>query len=226
MLHLIRIVSYSYASGNTFLSEKEICPLFVQSLPRLNQDGIYEDLSGSGFWPALLVALLLFHSCARADAQTQSAPRLVAALREIYSDDDGEVRYFLRWFDLNGDGKPEAIVHVVGPNVCGTGGCDTHIFARRGGDYKLVSTIGLSRPPVIASQSRAHGWRSLLVFIAGGGVLPGHYVELRFDGRTYPRNPTVGPAKRVRGKPRGTLLIRDYQVYTEGSLLIPPPPPR
>ncbi|HEY7181856.1 MAG TPA: hypothetical protein VIC84_10580, partial [Blastocatellia bacterium] len=61
--------------------------------------------------------------------QAQADSALVAALRKEYPDDDyGEVRYFLKWFDLNGDGEPEAVVYVVGPRACGTGGCPTHIF--------------------------------------------------------------------------------------------------
>ena len=171
----------------------------------------------SRIWPYALIVLALSLGCVKANAQTRSDPHLMTALREMYSEDEGDARYFLKWFDLNGDGTPEAIVHVVGPHVCGTGGCDTHIFARHGSGYRLVSTIGLSRPLVIASPRRAHGWRNLIVFVAGGGILPGYYAELRFDGRAYPDNPTVKPAKRVGSKPRGEILIKEYQVYTEGE---------
>jgi hypothetical protein len=139
----------------------------------------------------------------------------------MYSDEDGELWYFIKWFDLNGDSIPEAIVHMIGPNVCGTSGCDTHVFARRGGDYRLISTIGLSNPLVIASQRRSHGWRNLIVFVVGGGIQPGYYAELQFNGKTYPENPTVKPAKRIKGKPQGAVLIKDYGKYTEGKQLIP-----
>jgi len=128
--------------------------------------------------------------------------------------------YFPKSFDLNGDGTPEVIVHVVAPRVCGTGGCETHIFARLGASYKLISTIDLSRPLVIAALGRSHGWRNLIVFVAGGGVLQGYYAELRFNGKTYPDNPTIKPAKRISGKQRGTVLIKDFRVYTEGIPLI------
>jgi hypothetical protein len=158
----------------------------------------------------------------KGDAQSQPDSALVAAIRETYSDQDyGDVRYFLNWFDLNGDGEPEAIVYVVGPRVCGSGGCDTHIFARREGGYNLVSTISLTRPLIIASQRRAHGWNNLIVFVAGGGVLSGYYAELQFDGRTYPENPTVEPAKRVEGQPRGEPLIKRFRSYMEGKPLNP-----
>ncbi len=169
----------------------------------------------------VLVALALLAGCDAVSAQPQFERSLVAALHEIYSEDSGDARYFLRWLDLNGDGVSEAIVHVVGSLVCGTGGCDTHIFARRRGSYELVSTIGLSRPLVVASPRRSRKWRNLIVYVAGGGVLPGHYVELKYDGRSYPENPTVEPVKRVRGRPRGMVLIKPYTVYTQGKPLLP-----
>jgi len=154
--------------------------------------------------------------------QTQSDSALVAALREEYSGDDyGELRYFLKWFDLNGDGEPEAIVHVVGPRVCGTGGCPTTIFVRREGSYKPVSTIVLTRPLIIASQRRTHGWRNLIVFLAGGGIMHGYYVELPFDGSAYPESASDKLAKEVKGQPQGVVLIRGFSSYLEGKSLKP-----
>jgi hypothetical protein len=166
-----------------------------------------------------ILFLLLTLGCVAISAQTKSDTALLTELRKLYSTEDGDVRYFLKWFDLNGDGTPEAIVHVAGPQVCGTGGCDTHIFAKVGAGYKLISTIELSRPRIFASQVRSHGWRNLIVFVAGGGVLRGYYAELRFNGKTYPDNPTVKPAKPIKGKPRGTILIEDFKFYTEGKAL-------
>ena len=108
------------------------------------------------------LALLILISIASVNiyAQTKSDSALETQLRQMYSHDEGEIRYFLKWFDLDGDGTPEAIVHVVGPSLCGTGGCDTHIFAKRGANYKLISTIGLTRPLIVASDVRSHGWRN------------------------------------------------------------------
>jgi hypothetical protein len=167
------------------------------------------------------LALLILISVAPVNisAQSKSDSALEAQLRQMYSEDEGEIRYFLKWFDLNGDGTPEAIVHVVGPSACGTSGCYTHIFAKRGANYKLISTIGLSRPLIVASPVRSHGWRNLIVFVAGGGIYPGYYAELRFDGKIYPENPTVKPAKRIRGKPPGVILIGRFDDFRQGKLL-------
>ena len=167
-----------------------------------------------------LTLLTLVLSFASIDIAAQSDSILETELRKMYTADDGDVRYFVKWFDLNGDGTPEAMVYVVGPQVCGTSGCDTHIFIKHGSGYKLVATIGLSHPLIVAASARSHGWRDLIVFVAGGGLLPGYYAELRFDGREYPDNPTVKPAQRIRGKPRGTVLIKDFKVYTEGKPLV------
>jgi len=168
-----------------------------------------------------VLTIVLFLGCLQVSAQAKLDSTLENQLRKMYSDDDGEVRYFSKSFDLNGDGKPEVIVHVVGPGVCGTGGCETHIFSKLGAGYKLISTIDLSRPLVIAALGRSHGWRNLIVFVAGGGNVAGYYAELRFNGKTYPDNPTLKPAKRISGKPRGTVLIKDFRSYTEGKPLIP-----
>ena len=167
-----------------------------------------------------VLTIVLSLRCLDVSAQAKLDSTLENQLRRMYSEDDGEVRYFSKSFDLNGDGTPEVIVHVVGPGACGTGGCETHIFAKHGASYKLISTIDLSRPLVIAALRRSHGWRNLIVFVAGGGILPGYYAELRFNGKTYPDNPTLKPAKRISGKPRGTVLIKNFGVYTEGKPLI------
>ena len=167
-----------------------------------------------------LLLIVLSFPCINVSGQTGSDSVVETTLREVYCNEDGEVRYFLKWFDLNGDGISEAIVHVVGPEVCGTGGCTTHIFVKSGSRCKLVSTIDLSRPLIVASTARSNGWRNLIVFIAGGGILPGYYVELRFNGATYPDNPTVKPAKRINGKPRGTVLIKRFDNCKQGKRLV------
>src|SRR5918911_5165363 len=76
------------------------------------------------FGRAVSAALILLAASASAAAQTAPEQSVQAALRKIYSVEEGDFRYFLKWFDLDGDGTPEAVVHVVGPEVCGTGGGD------------------------------------------------------------------------------------------------------
>src|SRR5258705_11338405 len=54
-------------------------------------------------------------------------------------------RYFNAFYDLNGDGKDEAIVYLVGQ--CGTGGCPLMVFTPDGDSYKVVPDSPITRPP-------------------------------------------------------------------------------
>lgn len=104
-------------------------------------------------------------------------------------------RYFYNKIDLNGDNKPEVLVHVVGPTFCGTGGCTTLIFKSAGQNYQLVSTITVSRLPIIVTNQKTNGWNDLILNARGGGrgsaSNSGLYL-VRFNGRTYPEAPDRG----------------------------------
>lgn len=118
-------------------------------------------------------------------------------------------RAFHASIDLDGDGRAERVVHLRGPLVCGTGGCPTLVFTPDGDGFRLVSTIGLTRPPLLASATWSNGWRNLIVEVSGGG-LPGAARELAFDGTTYPSNPTAP-------------LAPEADPVSEAELLIPEP---
>ena len=75
--------------------------------------------------------------------------------------------------------------------MCGTSGCDALLFQKVRGKYKLVTAFEPARNPIIVSQTKTNGWRDLIFYNAGGGIIPGYYSRSRFNGRTYPDNPTV-----------------------------------
>ena len=103
------------------------------------------------------------------------------------------IRYLDGSVDLNGDGRPEVSVHVVGVVACGTGGCPTLVFTPRGTGYRLVSAIAVTRLPIRVAATSTMGWRNLVVHSSGGGANAGD-VQLAFDGKRYPANPSVmGP---------------------------------
>ncbi len=105
-------------------------------------------------------------------------------------------RYFYHKIDLNGDNKPEVLVHVLGPIFCGTGGCTTLILKSVGQNYQLVSEIRVSRLlPIIVTNQKTNGWNDLILNARGGGRgsagNSGLYL-VRFNGRTYPEAPERG----------------------------------
>ena len=140
------------------------------------------------------------------------------------ADDDEEargLRFFGAAIDLDGDGRPELVVHVVGRGWCGTGGCTTFVFARAGeaGAHRLVSRIPTTREPIHALASTHHGWRDLLVTIGGGGVPYGE-LALAFDGADYGNVVPFDAAARD----AATRLVAPFEAWADGHPLLPPTP--
>ncbi|MAC57699.1 MAG: hypothetical protein CMH85_05375 [Novosphingobium sp.] len=119
-------------------------------------------------------------------------------------EDMGKLLYASAESDLDGDGTPEVLAYVGGPMMCGTGGCNLVVLKREGGDLRKISELSVVQLPVGVLDSKSNGWRDLAVTIAGGGVAE-HTVRLQFDGKGYPRNPTIAPAQET--DTLGTVLI-------------------
>lgn len=117
-------------------------------------------------------------------------------------------RYAAAFLDLDGEGRNEAVVYLQDRHFCGTGGCGMQILTRRAEGWRVVSSTAIGWPPIRALETRSHGWRDLSVVVAGGGVIPGYEALLAFDGRTYPDNPSVPPARPLRRRPPGETLIQ------------------
>jgi hypothetical protein len=122
--------------------------------------------------------------------------------------DAPNARYVAASADLNGDGRPEALVYLLSSSYCGTGGCNLLVLTPAGRGWRQVADMTVVNPPVRLLDTRSHGWRDLAVRVAGGGSRA-HDARLSFDGRRYPPNPSVAPAQPIRGRAAGRLLIRD-----------------
>jgi hypothetical protein len=123
-----------------------------------------------------------------------------------------DIRYYFNRIDLNRDGIPEVIAFVFGEHQCGSGGCHAYLFRKIGSRYKLVTSFGPTRNPIIVSTTRTNGWDDLIFFNSGGGIIPGYYSIARYDGRNYPSNPSVKDKCPPIHQPyRGTAyLVGDY----------------
>jgi hypothetical protein len=116
--------------------------------------------------------------------------------------------------DLNDDGRPEALVYARQGregnrdiSLCGSGGCDLIILSLTPNGYRVLSDIRVTRPPIRVLRTSTHGWHDLSVLVAGGGILPGYRARLRFDGKSYPTNRSVPPARPIKGAEQGTTVI-------------------
>lgn len=168
--------------------------------------------------PVIALALALVTSPAPAQ-QPELPPSVLTVVRDSYVSELGETRYFDASTDLNGDRRPELIVYVLGPMACGTGGCPTLVFTPDDTDgYRLVTTISITRPPVRMSARTTNGWHNLIVHVAGGGATP-HDAELAFDGRTYPANPSVPPARPAAGFEGAVVLIPEFESFDQAKII-------
>ena len=111
--------------------------------------------------------------------------------------------------DLNGDGTAEVIVYVTGQRWCESSGCVMLVLERKGLTYRVVTRTTITRPPIRVLTSSSHGWHNIGVWVQGGGTQPGYEAELRFDGKTYPGNPSMPPARRLIKTVPGKIVVRE-----------------
>lgn len=110
-----------------------------------------------------------------------------AIIKELKLNDEEakKTRYYYNFIDLNGDGKKEVFVQLVGPFTSGTGG-DTGLILKQEKDhFELLQRFTLIRNPIIVSTHQTNGWNDLILEVYGGGAEAAK-VQLKFDGEQYP----------------------------------------
>lgn len=121
-------------------------------------------------------------------------------------DTDRSTYYVLAFADLNG-GPRQAIVYLLGNEWCGSGGCNTFVLTPAGDSWRIVANIRITNPPICVLTDKSAGWHSIGVWVQGGGIEGGYEAELRFNGKQYPQNPSVPPARHLEGKVTGEAVI-------------------
>lgn len=163
-------------------------------------------------WRALTFLLMLALGFTPASAQPGREASVRTYLQNRFTRlgvDFSDTRYAIAWADLNSDGHEEAIVRMASGGFCGSSGCFLYILSpvRRG--WSMVGRMAGTHLPIRILSSRNHDWRDVSVFIAGGGITSGYHARLSIDGRTYPYNPSMPPAQRLRTAGPGRVIISD-----------------
>lgn len=117
---------------------------------------------------------------------------------------------------LSNNATHEIILYLTGRSWCGTGGCSAWILVPRASSYEVISKIQIVNLPIRVLAREANGWHDIGVWVQGGGVQPGYEAVLSFDGKSYPANPSMPPARHLGEKNEGTTIIPSM---TEGILL-------
>ena len=157
--------------------------------------------------PPLFSALIAATTLTRF-ALAGEPPGLSDAVKKYSRESKPHFEYAL--IDLNDDGFPDAIVRLTARDWCGSGGCTMLILRGRAQGFTLVANATIAQKPIKVSPEVLHGWHTLLVSVSGGGVQPG-FVLMRFNGRKYPRNPSVQPqAKPEQVTASSTLAFHEW----------------
>ena len=126
-------------------------------------------------------------------------------------DNNESTRYTVAYRQLSSRKKLAAIVYLYGEKWCGSGGCNTLVLDQSNGIWKIVATISITRLPIRILKGTSHGWRNIGIWVQGGGIQPGFEAELRFDGKTYPKNPTALPYRQSSSRLEGEVAIMANQ---------------
>jgi putative lipoprotein len=159
-----------------------------------------------------LVSLLGFIGFSgSSQAEPVTNPVLIKAL-ETYIAKQGanpkETQYRIAEIDLNGDKKKDALVLFQDSYWCGTGGCTMLVFKNINNNLKLISVISLVRDPVIVSETKTKNWRDIIVHVSGGGGETKN-IALKFNGSSYPTNPSMIKPLATNAKIQGTKVFSD-----------------
>jgi hypothetical protein len=143
-------------------------------------------------------------------SETQRDIKLEKALiREFLLDKyQDRARYYYNKIDIDDDGKPEIFAYLVGSSFCGTGGCSAAIFKEKKNNYYLLARFSIVKNPVIISDSKTKGYKDIIMNVYGGGIVP-FFARLKYDGTTYPSNPSIQPKVEPGTKLAGVAIVAD-----------------
>ncbi len=104
-------------------------------------------------------------------------------------------------YDLNNDQKKEIFVGLSGSYFCGSGGCTILLLDSQG---KLINKFTVTETPVQIASTTTDGWKDLLLHSNGKDHL------VKFNGKSYPSNPSVQPVYPSTPKPN-TIKVLDIE---------------
>jgi hypothetical protein len=160
----------------------------------------------------VLWAVALLHACLGAPAllladaaPSEAVPGLKEFLQETLKDHaHEEARYSSATVVLHDEIK-DILVYLSGNRYCGSGGCTALLLEPDGAAFRIATKLTITRLPIRVLESRTNGWRDITVLVAGGGT-SGHRVILKYNGHSYPGDPSMAPAVSAEAEKRSQEL--------------------
>jgi hypothetical protein len=168
----------------------------------------------SQVWQLFLPVVILLGVCSTtAVAQDRALRRFLQNYAGSSEDPDiRATRYLNAIVHLHGDNTEQVIVYLMGPAWCGTGGCLALILVPKDSSYIVMTEMTVAQQPIRVLETTSNGWHDLGVWVQGGGVQPGYEAKLSFDGKKYPSNPTMPPARRQTTEVSGKVVIPESAI--------------
>lgn len=189
--------------------------LKINACPNEENCGLYDYVMIDGKGLKLIHKELL-------PKEYQPPPVLLQDFLQNYvgtSDGGKGTRYFAASVSLRDDDTRYVIVYLTEDGWCGSGGCTTLILERNGFNYRVVTKVTVSRPPVRVLNTKTNGWHDISVVVQGGGIVQSYEAKLSFNGKSYPVNPTVPPAQPLTTGTAGEVVV---PMSASGEPLYPP----
>lgn len=114
--------------------------------------------------------------------------KVIVDYLEYNKDEDDSLVYHYNNIDLNGDGKKEAFVFLIGDYVSGSGGSVALLIDRE--KLEVISDFTLVRVPVVISEEETNGYKDIIMQVSDAS-LESSYVIMQYDGQGYPSNPSM-----------------------------------
>jgi len=108
--------------------------------------------------------------------------------------------------DLDGDGRPEALIYLTGPEWCRSTGCTLLVLKQGDRGYRPVSVTERAQAPVVVAFTASNGWRDLFVRSGGAGMKL-QTAQLKFNGSGYPSNASIVPPYLGEAQVNGETII-------------------
>jgi hypothetical protein len=104
------------------------------------------------------------------------------------SENRDALRYAASQVDLNGDSVPETLALLLSGVPRGT----AFVLRDTAQGLDVIATIEAASAPIFVADVASHGWRTLIVSVAGAGAEGGTHL-LEYDGASYPDNASLAP---------------------------------
>lgn len=136
----------------------------------------------------------------------QQAERIGKILRDqlvkndlkVLTDEDRHFSYSEA--DLNGDNEPEIFVAMKGRYFCGNAGCTVFLLNTKG---EKINTFTIVNGPIVITTDKTRGWYDLVI-LSGG-----HRYRVKYNGTSYPGNPSVQPEFKEAVSPAFKTVLGD-----------------